>query len=352
MQYAMTVNGPIIPSQLGFTLMHEHLFLGGWSRGPGPGTPATNVALWDTPITLEHLVLAREGVLFKDLRLDDESIAIKEVFDYRAMGGRTIVDTTSIGIGRDPSALRKISAQTGTNIVMGSGWYIKDSHPDDMDTRTVEGLAQEIISDITIGIDGMGTRAGIIGEIGINGNPLTPNERKVIIASAWASKATGASISLHYGGLGEERFEVAKLLDREGADLSRVIFGHSDSYAMDFSFMTRLLSTGSCIEFDLLGRAGAPIARSPGIPGTNPWGPQATDIMVIEALAKLFEAGFGRQILLSHDVGFKIWLRSKGGNGYTFILDQIRPRLEYLGITEAQFHIMTTETPQRLLTLA
>jgi phosphotriesterase-related protein len=351
MQYAMTVNGPITPSQLGFTLMHEHLFLGGWSPGPGPGTPASHVALWETPIKLEHLGLARDGVVFKDLRLDDEPLAIREVFDYRAMGGKTIVDTTSIGIGRDPSALRKVSVKTGTNIVMGSGWYVKDSHPDDMDDRTAEDLAEEIIKDITIGIDDVGTRAGIIGEIGINGNPLTSNERKVLIASAWASKETGASISLHYGGFGEERFEVAKLLDHEGADLSRVIFGHSDSYAMDISLLTRLLSTGSCVEFDLLGRPGAPIARSPGIPGKNPWGPQATDIMVTEILPRLITAGFAEQLLLSHDIGFKIWLRSRGGNGYTFLLDQVRSHLKQLGITEAQFRIMTIETPQRLLTL-
>ena len=34
---AMTVMGAVDPQSLGVTLMHEHLFLGGGSRGPGRG---------------------------------------------------------------------------------------------------------------------------------------------------------------------------------------------------------------------------------------------------------------------------------------------------------------------------
>ena len=348
---AMTVTGPVAPQSLGLTLMHEHLFLGGGSRGPGPGTPATQVALWGQPLTLERLHLARDGVSFKDLALDDEALAVREAQAFRSAGGRTMVDTTNIGMGRDPLALRRVATVTGLNIVMGCGWYTPVSHPSDMDARTPEELAEEMVRDITQGVGETGIRAGIIGELGINGDPLTANELKVVTAAAWAGRETGAAISLHYGGLWQERLQVAELLAREGADLSRVVFGHSDSYAADLPFVLELLATGVCVEFDLLGRPGAPIARSPGVPGSNPWGPQATDILVAEAVPKLIEAGYGDRLLLSQDVGFKIWLRGYGGNGYVFVLEKVAQELRRQGVTEAQLRTMMVETPRRLLTL-
>ena len=348
---AMTVTGPVAPEGLGLTLMHEHLFLGGWSRGPGPATPATQVALWEQPLTLEHLHLAREGVRFKDLMLDDEALAVREAQAFRSAGGRTLVDTTNIGMGRDPLALRRVATVTGLNIVMGCGWYTPASHPPDMDARTPEDLVEEMVRDITEGVGDTGIRSGIIGELGINGDPLTANELKVVAAAAWASRETGAAISLHYGGLWRERLQVAELLAREGADLSRVVFGHSDSYAADLPFLLELLATGVCVEFDLLGRPGAPVARRPGVPGSNPWGPQATDILVAEAVPRLIEAGYGDRLLLSQDVGFKIWLRGYGGNGYTFVLETVLQELRRQGVTETQLHAIMVETPRRLLTL-
>ena len=348
---AMTVMGPVASESLGVTLMHEHLFLGGGSRGPGPGTPATEVAIWGQPLTLERLHLARDGVSFKDLALNDEALAVREAQAFRSAGGRTMVDTTNIGMGRDPLGLRRVSTVTGLNIVMGCGWYTPVSHPRDMDARTAESLAAEMVRDLTAGVGDTGIRAGIIGELGINGDPLSANELKIVTAAAWASRETGAAISLHYGGLWRERLQVADLLAREGADLSRVIFGHSDSYAADVPFVLELLSMGVCVEFDLLGRPGAPIARSPGVPGSNPWGPQATDILVAEAVPQLIDAGYGDRLLLAQDVGWTIWLRGNGGNGYVFVLEKVLPELRRHGVTESQLQTIMVETPRRLLTL-
>ena len=87
------------------------------------------------------------------------------------------------------------------------------------------------------------------------------------------------------------------------------------------------------------------------MPGGNPWGPQATDILVAEAVPKLIDAGYGDRLLLSQDVGFKIWLRGYGGNGYTFVLSTVAQELRRQGVTEAQLHAIMVETPRRLLTL-
>jgi phosphotriesterase-related protein len=48
----------------------------------------------------------------------------------------------------------------------------------------VEELVEEMVKDITDGVENTGIRAGIIGEIGISS--LTTNEKKVVIASAKA----------------------------------------------------------------------------------------------------------------------------------------------------------------------
>ena len=129
--------------------------------------------------------------------LTDENVAIDEVNKFKNVGGGTIVDVTSIGLKRDPEALLRVSQATGLHLVMGTGYYQKVFHPEDMDGRTIENLTAEIVQDVTVGVRGTGIRAGVIGEIGVNGNPITFNEEKSIKASARASLITGAAMTFH-----------------------------------------------------------------------------------------------------------------------------------------------------------
>ena len=182
---------------------------------------------------------------------------------------------------------------------------------------------------------------------------MSPNEVKSLKASAWASLATGAGISLHYGGTDRERLEVAAMLGEEGVNMDRVIFGHSDGYADDIPFLIEQLQLGAYVQFDLLGRVGAPISRIPPVRGPGPTKPQgSTTILVGEAVPKLIEAGYGDRILLSQDVYTKIDLKTYGGTGYTFILEKFLPFLRAQGVTEEQIHTLVVENPQRILTFA
>ena len=292
----ITVNGPMDPDQLGATIMHEHIFIDFWrDKTLGFNAPATDVEIWDQKLTLENLHLARERKHMKDnYMLTDEDVAVRELQYFKNSGGGTVVDVTNIGLGRDPLALRRMANATGLNVVMGSGWYQKFYHPVDMDERTVEDLTSEIVQDITVGVNGTGIKSGIIGEVGINGNPLTPNEIKSIKASARASRATGAAISFHQGGTDREKLEVAGILGEEGADLNRVIFGHSNTYAGDVPLLLELLKMGTYIQFDTLGRVGAPVARYSYIYDTNlnRVYQSAGDVLVAEAIPQLIEAGY------------------------------------------------------------
>jgi len=352
----MTVNGPIDPYQLGTCIMHEHLFIDiSREQVPAFNAPATEAAHWNEKLTLENLHLARDHKPIKDnFLLTDEAVAIKEAMAFRNLGGSTIVDVTNIGLGRDPLALQRVGIATGLNIVMGSGWYQRFYHPEGMDQRTVEDLADEIIRDINVGVGDTGVRSGIIGEVGVNGNPLTPNEEKSIRASAWASRATGAAISFHHGGTGHEKFRVASILEEEGADLTRSIFGHSNSYAGEIDFLLELLKLGICIQFDTLGRVGAPVARRPAQlgPQPNPFPQVATDVLVAEAIPKLIDAGFEDRIFLSQDVCWKTHLKAYGGTGYTFILERFLPYLRIQGVTEEQINKFMVENPARVLAFA
>jgi phosphotriesterase-related protein len=350
----MTVNGAGDPDRLGLTIMHEHLFIDLWKdKIPPHNAPATEAVLWDQKLSLQNLHLARQSKPIKDnYILGDEAVAIAEAMEFKKNGGSTIVEVTSIGIGRDPMALRRVANATGMNVVMGTGWYQKAYHPDDIDQRTVEDMAAEIVRDVTVGVGDTGIRSGIIGEVGINGEPLTPNEIKSLQASARASRATGAAISLHRGGAGREKLEVVSILGKEGADMSRVIFGHSDSIAWDMPLMLELLNHGVYIQFDTLGMESTSLFLHPRSHSGDEIMGLARTPQAVEAIPKLIEMGYEDRILLSQDVCTKTQLKRYGGNGYSFILERVLPTLRRKGVTEDQVNSLMVDNPRRVLAFA
>ena len=348
----MTVLGPIEPDQLGATIMHEHLFIV-LTRAfePDHYTPATDWSLWEQELTMDKLDLARDRKPIQDnWVLTDEQTAIDEAVEFRNRGGGTIVEVTSIGIRRDPLAMARVSHATGLNVVMGAGWYQKLYHPADMDTRTVEDMTDEIVRDVTVGVGDTGIRSGIIGEVGIEGDPITENEVKSIRASGRASRATGAPISFHRGGVGRERLTVIGILGEEGTDMSRVIFGHSDPIASDLELMLEVLSHGVYIQFDLLGRVGVPLRYAPDGDDLRSFMHSAGTAAVADAIPRLIEAGYADRILLSQDVCTKAQLKRYGGTGYSFILEKFLPEMRSRGVSEEHVQMMMVDNPQRILT--
>ena len=353
----MTVRGPIDPNHAGTTLMHEHLFqtVSRFEPAvPDEGATATELDLWDQKLAMHNLLPAQQRKQIADnWVLADEDTAVEEAMEFRKMGGDTMVEVTSIGLRRDPIALRRVSVATGLNVVMGSGWYQKIFHPADMAERGVEDLAHEIIRDITIGVGGTGIRSGIIGEVGIEGNPIEPGEVKSLQASVRASRATGAAISLHLGGKGREKLQTMAVLAEAGVDTSRVIFGHSDSISHDMPLMLELLGQDVYILFDLIGRLGVALDLTPVTQTKSEWlKTVGLTAMVAAAIPRLIEAGYADRILLSHDMCNKIQLKRYGGTGYSFILERFLPHLRARGVSEEHIRMMMVENPKRVLTLA
>ena len=351
----MTVKGPIDPDQLGYTIMHEHLFidLRKWAA-PDESGPVTETGIWEQKLTLDNLHLARTSrVVGEDYLLNDEQLAAEEAMEFGKWGGGTIVEVTSIGLRRDPVAMLNVSNQTGLNVVMGAGWYQKLFHPPDMDQRTVEDMADEIVRDITVGVGDTGIRSGIIGEVGVQGDPIEPNEVKSIRASARAARVTGAAISFHRGGADrEEKLQVVSILGEEGADFSRVVFGHSDPIAGDMPLMLELLSHGVYIQFDLLGRVACSLEwKPPNYRGFDIW-VFANTALVADAVPKLIAEGYADRILLSQDVCTRIQLKRYGGTGYSFIPEEFLPHLRKTGVKEEDIQKIMVDNPKRVLALA
>jgi phosphotriesterase-related protein len=219
-----------------------------------------------------------------------------------------------------------------------------------MDQRTVEDMTDEIIRDVTVGVGGTAIRSGIIGEVGIEGNPITENEIKSIRASGRASRATGAPISFHRGGQGRERLAVIGMLGEEGTDLARVIFGHSDPISGDLDLMLELLSHGVYIQFDLLGRVGVALRFVQDGDDLRAFMTSAGTAAVAEAIPKLIEAGYADRVLLSQDVCTKAQLKRYGGTGYSFIMEKFLPKMRSRGVSEEHIQMMMVENPKRILT--
>ena len=363
----ITVSGPVDPDNIGVALMHEHLFLDLRKNHiphlkmvniPGRSEPimtsedfpATELKIWEAKLDFENLHLAKNVAPLSDnYVLDDENVAVDEVNWFKESGGGTIVDVTSIGMKRDPEALNRVSQATGINLIMGTGYYQKVFHPEDMDQLSVATITAEIIHDVKIGVRDTGIRSGIIGEIGVNGDPITRNEEKSIRAASRASLQTGAAITFHRGGTGSERHITLNLVEEEGADLTRVIMGHSDEIAGDFELLESLLVRGVYIQFDLIGREYA-------VDQINAISPETSlDLSVTgkdaHSIPKLIEAGYEDKILLSHDVCWKTHLKKYGGFGYSFIIERFLPYLRQIGVGDTQINKMMIENPKSILPL-
>ncbi|MDE2927707.1 MAG: hypothetical protein OXT71_15030 [Acidobacteriota bacterium] len=335
----LTVNGPVDPDSLGATMVHEHIFINRNHPNRPVPTTATRVRFYLKPLTMDMLGAVTMGYPNRDnLILGDETTALQELTDYRKRGGGTLVDVTSIGLGRDPAALRRVSRASGVHVVMGTGWDTRALDSRDLADRSLSELTREIVRDVTVGVGNSGIRSGIIGEVATGGDSLTPVATKAIRAAARASRITGAPVSLHSGGSGSESTHaMLDLLAAEGAELGRVILGHCDNLVRDLPSLLGLLKRGVYVEFD-------------GISEFHMLRQAATAAHVGDGIVKLIQRGYLERILLSQNVDQKIDLKAYGGMGYTFVLEKFVPHLRNKGVAEEQIRTLIYENPQRILT--
>jgi predicted metal-dependent phosphotriesterase family hydrolase len=309
--YVQTVLGRIDPSDLGVTLPHEH----------------TQLALWHIDSRWDYWQLTR-----------DEPVIVAELEQFRAAGGRSLVDLTLPGFGRDPAWLTGIARASGLHIVMGSGWYRTAYYPPEarIDQRSVDDLADELVREAEEGVGETGVRPGIIGEIGTDKPWVSAAEERVHRAAARAARRTGRSITTH-SVLSPVGLAQLQVFDEEGLDPSRVVIGHSDSYPVLDHYL-EIIGRGASIEFDFLGMPFTAVERH-------------GEGRIVELLQELLSRGHADRILLSQDVCNDAQLSRYGGHGYTYLAERFLPRLRKAGVSDAEIDTMTIANPRRLLTI-
>ena len=339
-----TVLGLIEPSELGITLTHEHALidLSCYFVMPEEATERWYV---DKPLTMEILGgIHNRWANNKDLQLlIDEKDQTEEIYKYYLAGGNSFVDTTSIGIGRDPLALARMSRATGLNIIMGASHYVPVSYPDDMDERSEQQITDQIIGDVTVGVKDTGIKSGIIGEVG-NFWPTNETSRKILRASAHASVETGAAILIHPGFHPDALMHHLNDLIEAGADPSRVIMGHLDTFP-NMDVIKQIADTGAYLEYDTFGSEDTVWGAVADQPIFIP-----TDVQRMQRIENLIEWGYESQIVIAQDVCFKSHLTSHGGKGYSHILESIVPRMRKRGFSNENIDNILIENPKRILT--
>ncbi|BCH67858.1 MULTISPECIES: phosphotriesterase family protein [Rhizobium/Agrobacterium group] len=353
MSTVMTVLGPVPASELGKTIVHEHLFidLSCYFRPPESEEAARAFA---EPVSLFNLhVMHKDPYGSRDnCILDDVELAVREVEVFKSLGGRTIVDVTLPDIGRDVAKLAEVSKRTGVHVVAGCGHYILSAMSNATKSASLAQIEDEMMRDIVDGIDGTGIRAGIIGEIG-TGDPIDPQEIKVLRAAARVQRKTGLAITIHVHPPGRRGNEVLDILFDEGVAPDRIILGHVDTALahldIDFDgamdYLQSLMARGCYVESDLCGNAHYFRTSSAAW-----WMP--TDRERCRALAALVRLGYGDKLLLSQDVGHKHYLQSYGGWGYGHVLGDFSHHLREAGLDQADINRMFLENAHRILTPA
>ena len=338
-----TVLGLVDPKDLGVTSTHEHLLID-FSLMLRPPVVAPESDMTNVPLTLENMGWIRHNHYsnLNNLLVLDEEAAIAEVAMYRELGGGSIVDATTIGIGRDPRALVRIAQATGVNIVMGAGYYVGAVHPADMDSKTVDEIAAQITREVRDGVDDTSVRAGVIGEIGCTW-PLTDNERKVLRASARAQRESGAAILIHPGRDEAAPQEIIEVLAEAGADIERTIIGHLDRTITDLDVLLRLAESGCYLEWDLFGNESSHYPLSDF--------DMPSDAQRLDFIRHVVDRGFDDRVLMAQDICTNHRLVKYGGHGYGHIVQNIVPRMRRKGFTQEAIHKAVIENPARILAL-
>jgi len=303
-----TALGPVATAELGPTLMHEHIV----TRSPGVHEN------WP------HL-FDRDAVL---------AIAERKLADLHARGIRTIVDLTTVDLGRDMDLIVDVARRARVHVIVATGvWWMPQRY---FSAHGVDAVAELFIRDITQGIGGTGVKAAII-KCATDTAGVTPVIETVLRASARAQKATGVPISTHTWAAGHSGEAQQAIFAQEGVDLRRVIIGHSGD-SEDLGYLRGLMERGSTIGMDRFGLENyLPTAKR------------------VEVLARLCAEGYAGKMVLSHDANCWTDMLSEDDKRrtrpcwhYNHISDDILPALRKAGVSEDQIEQMLVRNPRAI----
>ncbi len=302
------VLGPIDTADLGFTLMHEHIMVVSWAM-------RMSFPQW----------LDRNALVDR---------AVAEVRAAKERGVRSMVDLTPVNLGRDIHVIREVAERAEMQIVAATGLYWMDEPW--LQTWEVDRLVEYFVGDITHGIQGTSSKAGII-KAATDQPGVTDINRKLLRMAARLHRATGVPISTHTDVHTRTGLAQQEVFAEEGVDLARVVIGHCGD-SDDLAYLESILARGSYIGMDRFG----------------------LDILLplekrVSVITELCRRGYASQLVLSHDASCHIdWFSREQVEmmaprwNFRHIPEDVLPALRREGVSEDQLRAMTVDNPRRL----
>jgi len=303
-----TVLGTIDSSELGYTLVHEHVL-------------STSAGLKE----VYPEFIDREGTA---------ASATTHLKESNSEGVSSIIDMAPFDLGRDVLLLKEVSKNSKVNIITTTGsWLVP---PREFVGTNPDLIAPLYVREVVEGIEGTGIKAGVI-KLATDKEGITDRFESVSRAVARAQLETGVPILTHTFSpafVGNEQVQIFK---EEGVALNRVCIGHSND-TTNVDYLKGLLDQGVWLGLD-------------HFPGSDPdW---ETRTLVIK---QLIDQGYGNRIMLSHDFNMRQhrgnieertarWERNP--DGYLFIKRHVLPRLIELGVSEKSATALNEENVKR-----
>jgi phosphotriesterase-related protein len=308
-----SVLGPLDVVNLGFTLPHEHVY------------------------TASAGILQTYPELFGDFE-DLTQHTASTLTEARDGGVRTLIELSTLDLGRDVRFFADMAQRTGINIIAATG--IWRDIPRALWNRDPDQIAGLFVREIEVGIEGTGIKAGIIKVANDRGG-VTPEGEVILRAAARAAMRTGVRISTHTYAPERVGEQQVAIFESEGLDLNRVYIGHSND-STDMDYLQGLIKKGVWLGMDRH-QTSAPV------------GPDAEGRA--RTLAALIKQGVGDRLMVSHDWSVLGVSRTSdprasrvhNPDGWLFAKRKLFPRLLELGISQAQINALNIDNPRRFL---
>ena len=308
-----SVLGPIESSDLGFTLMHEHVMVA--ASGLSKSYPDL-------------------------LGPNREERAIACLKKAKAAGINTLLDATTFDLGRDPELLRHVAFESGVNLINVTGWWL--DVPRFMLGVGANQMADEFIRDINEGFRGTDIRAGML-KCAADFEGVTPPLETMARAVARAHLQTGVPIMVHSYPTGHVAKRQIEIFREEGVDLTRVKIDHSND-TTDTDYLKWILDQGCFLGLDRYpGRLVSPHMRT-------------------VTLKRLMDMGYSERLCPSHDC-ICLHIHNEQADGsipaehaftasnpdqYLYMHRHVIPELLQMGATQADIDMLFIDNPKRL----
>jgi len=305
-----SVLGPLNTSKMGTTLIHEHIL------SSSTGIPQ------NYPEVLDRGYMSR---------------IVRKLREAKVGGIDTVIDATTLDLGRDVNVLAEASRRSGINIVCCTGWWTEK--PRFLSGVSIDRLARGFVREIREGIAGTNIKAGILKAASDKAGVL-PEEEKVLRAVARSHHETGVPIMIHSYSPGQVGRRQIAILKEEGVPLNRVKMDHSND-TTDLEYLFWMLEQGCYLGMDRYpGEGVSPLART-------------------KTLKALIDAGYKDRLGVSHDwslarhvandsiIGSPSKRKQINPYDYLYIKKVVFPMLQEMGVPEKVVDSILIDAPRK-----